>query len=80
MVRRAEHTLGIAQLHQAAEVEHGDAIRQVAHDAEVVRDEKVGDLLVGLQLGEQVEDRRLDRDIERRCRLIAGEAVQNGVS
>ena len=71
VVRRAEHRLGVAELHQPPEVEHGDAVGEVAHDAEVVRDEQVGDALVGLQLGQQVEDRRLHGDVERRGRLVA---------
>ena len=44
VVRPVEDRLGRAQLHQPAEVEHGDAVGQVADDAEVVRDEDVGDL------------------------------------
>ena len=45
VVRPGEDGLGGAELHQPAEVEHGDAVGQVAHDAEVVRDEEVRDAL-----------------------------------
>ena len=56
---------------QPAEVEDGDAIGEVAHDAEVVGDEEVRDTLLRLQLDEEVEDRRLHGDVERRGRLVA---------
>ena len=41
MVRAFEHRLRRPELHEAAEVEHRDAIGQVADDAEIVRDEDV---------------------------------------
>ena len=71
MVRPGEHDLGRPELHQPAEVEDRDPVGEVAHDAEVVRDEEVRDALVALELDEQVEDRRLHRDVERRGRLVA---------
>ena len=45
MMRSGEHLLGRADLHQPAEIEHGDAVRQIAHHAEIVGDEDVADLL-----------------------------------
>ena len=63
--------VGRAELLQPAEVEDGDAVRDVADDAEVVRDEDVRDPLLGLELDEQVEDRRLHGDVERGRRLVA---------
>ena len=45
MVRRREDGRGVADLHQPAEVEHGDPVGQVADDPEVVGDEEVGDAL-----------------------------------
>ena len=71
VVRPAEHDLGRAELHQPPEVQHRDAIREVAHDAEVVRDEEVGGVALGLQLDEQVEDRGLHGHVERRGGLVA---------
>ena len=49
---------------------HGDPVGQVADDAEVVGDEQVARPALGLQLGQQVEDRGLDRDVERARRLV----------
>ena len=71
VVRAGEDGLGGAELHDPAQVEHRDAVGQVAHDAEVVRDEEVGDALARLQLDQQVQDRGLHRDVERRGRLVA---------
>ena len=53
------------------EVHHGDAVRDVLHDRQVVRDEQVGEVELLLQVLEQVEDLGLDRDVERRDRLVA---------
>ena len=41
MVGAAEDALGRPELHQPTEVEHGDPVRDVADDAEVVADEEV---------------------------------------
>ena len=76
VVRAVEDDLGRAELHQPPEVEHGDAIREVAHDAEVVRDEEVRRVALRLQLDEQVEDRGLHRDVERRGRLVADDEAR----
>ena len=46
-------------------------MRERAHDREVVRDEEVGDALVGLQLAQQLDDARLHRDVERGEDLVA---------
>mgnify|MGYP003694014791 CR=1 FL=1 len=61
---------------QPSEVEDGDPVGDVADDAEVVRDEEVGDLLLRLELDEQVEDRRLHGDVERRGRLVADDELR----
>ena len=71
MVRPAEHVLGRADLHQPAEVQDGDPVGQVADDAEIVRDEEVRRAFVDLEIGEQVENRRLDGHVERAGRLVA---------
>ena len=76
VVRPLEHDLRRAELHQPAQVEHGDPVRDVAHDAEVVRDEEERDAALRLQLDEEVEDRRLHRDVERRGRLVADDELR----
>ena len=76
MVRPGEDDLGGAELHQAPEVEDGDPIGHVPHDAEIVGDEEVGDLLLCLEFDEQVEDRSLHRHIQRRRRLVANDELR----
>ena len=61
----------VPELHDPAEVHHGDPVAEVAHDAEVVRDEQVARAVAGLEVGEHVEDRRLHRDVEGARRLVA---------
>ena len=53
-----------------AEVHDRDSVRDMADDAEVVGDEDVGEVELLLQVREQVDHLRLDRDIERRDRLV----------
>jgi hypothetical protein len=71
MVRGVEDRLGRAQLHDAPQVQHGDPVGEVAHDTEVVGDEEVGDALLRLEVGKEVEDRGLHRHVERRGGLVA---------
>ena len=71
MVRSVEDGLGRAELHQPPEVEDGDPVGDVPNYTEVMRDEQVRDTALGLQLDEEVEDRRLHGDVERRGRLVA---------
>ena len=71
MVRALEHAIGVAHLHEPAEIQDGDPIGQVPHDAQVVRDEHVRDAFDRLHVGEQVQDRGLHRDIERGRGLVA---------
>ena len=72
----AEQVVGAGDLHDAAEIHHRDAVRDVTHDREIVRDEEVGEAELGLQVLEQVDDLRLDRDVERGDRLVADEKAR----
>ena len=45
-------------------------------DREVVRDEEVGELELVLQVDEQVQDLGLDRDVERRDRLVGDDQLR----
>ena len=49
--------------------------RDVLDDAEVVADEQIGEVERLAQLHEQVEDLRLDRDVERGDRLVADQEI-----
>ena len=63
--------LVVADLDDAPEVHHRDAVGDVAHHRQVVGDEDVGELELLLELLQQVDDLRLHRDVERRHRLVA---------
>ena len=76
MVRAGEHDVRRPELLQAAEVEDGDPVGDVADDPEVVGDEEVRDLALRLQLDEEVEDRRLHRHVERGGRLVADDELR----
>ena len=70
MARIAEQLVGRRGLHDLAEIHYGDAVGDVLHDREIVADEDVGEPEALLQRPHQVDDLRLDRDVERRHRLV----------
>jgi hypothetical protein len=72
-VRRARRR---RDLHDPAEVHHRDARREVAHHREVVADEEVGEPELLLQVLEQVDHLRLDRNVERGDRLVADDELR----
>ena len=74
--RPAEELLGGRQLDDLAEVHDRDPVGDVADDGEVVGDEEVGQVELLLQLDEQVEHLRLDRDVERGHRLVGDDELR----
>ena len=73
--RLAEELAPVGQLGDPAEVHHRHPVADVLDDAHVVGDEDVGQPELALELLEQVQDLRLDRDVERRHRLVADDEV-----
>ena len=71
MAGRGEHVVRRCRLDDAAEVHHGHPVGDVLDDAEVVGDDEVGEVELALQPLEQVDDLRLDGDVERRHGLVA---------
>ena len=65
MTRR--HLDNLARVHQR------DPVRHACDHAEIVRDEQNRHAALALQLVEQVENLRLDRDIQRRGRLVGNQ-------
>ena len=63
-------------LDDAAEIHHRDAVGDVLHHREVVRDEDIGEPEPPLQVAQQIEDLRADRDVERRDRLVADDQLR----
>ncbi len=64
------------QLDDAPEVHDGDAGRDLRDDREVVRNVEIGEGVVALEVLQQVDDLRLDRDVERGHRLVAHDEVR----
>ena len=65
-----------SDLDDLPEVHHRDSFGDAANDREIVRDEQIRqpELLSGLL--HQVDDLRLDRDVQRRYRLVADEKLR----
>ena len=63
-------------LDREPEIHDEDVVRDVPDDAEVVRDEQVGKAQLGLEVGQEVQDLRLDRHVERRDRLVGDEELR----
>ena len=78
MARPREQRLGLADLDQPAEIHHPDAGRHEAHHREIVGDQEIGEAEPVLQITHQVEDLRLDRDVEGRGRLVADDEIGVG--
>ena len=86
--RRFEERFGIGMLgrpvqilrrrdfHHLAEIEHDDPIAQVFDDVEIVRDEQHGQPEALAQVGEQIDDLRLNGDVERGHRLVGDDELR----
>ena len=59
------------ELDDAAAIHDGDAIANLAHQPEVVRDEEIRQAELLLQIEQQVHDLRLHRHVERRHGFVA---------
>src|SRR5262245_19417929 len=68
--------LGGRDLHDLAEVHHGDARADVLDDREVVGDEDVREAELRLQILQQVDDLCLDRHVEGRHRLVGDDQLR----
>ncbi len=75
MQRPVVERLLVGDLDQLAQIHHRDAVADVLHHGEVVGDEQIGEAEALLQILQQVDDLRLDRDVERRHRLVADDQV-----
>ena len=72
----ARRSTRLADLDDAAEVHDRDPVGDLPDHRQVVRDEDVGEVEVALQAPQQVQDLRLDRDVERRDRLVADDQLR----
>ncbi len=65
MNRRAHQAFARRKLDDPPRAHDGDPVGHVIDDGEVVGNEQIGQPELGLQILQQVEDLRLDRDVER---------------
>src|SRR5437762_2566503 len=70
MPRRLADLPSGTDLHDLAEIHDGDPVRDMAHHGDVVGDEKKRKAKLLLELLQQIDDLRLDGDVERGDRLI----------
>ena len=65
VLRRFEDALHRSHFDNASAIHNGDAVGQVAHHAHVMADEHVGQRQPLLKILQQIEDLRLDGNVER---------------
>ena len=70
-----EDTLDCTVLDDLAVLHHANALRDLAHDAQVVGDEQQRHVQASLDVLEKRDDLGLDRDVESGCRLVGDEQV-----
>ena len=70
MHRMLEDLVRSRQLDHRSKVHNTDAVGNVLHNAQVVRDEHIGQVLALLQIKQQVDDLRLNGNVECRNSLI----------
>ncbi len=75
MARTQEHVVGRTLFDHARGVHHVHAVGVARHDAEIVRDDHERDVELARQLPHQLQDLRLDRDVERRRRLVGDDEL-----
>ena len=70
-----------AEFDQVAGVHDGDTVGDLRNDREIVRDKQHGEAETGAEIGEQIEDLRLDGDVQSGGRFVGDEqarAVDDG--
>ena len=70
MHRRLEQIRCWRDLDDTAEIHHADPRRHVADNGQIVRDEEIRQAELVLQITHEIQDLRLDRDVERRCWFV----------
>src|SRR5438445_8306075 len=73
VARCCKEPLGSSDFDEPPEIHDTDAVRHLIDDREIMRDEQIGQTELALQILHQVEDLRLDRDVEGRSRFVADE-------
>ena len=74
--RMAKNVVGLAVLHQIAQVHNADSVGDMLDDGQIVGDEKIRQVALFLQGFQQVDDLRLNGDVQRGDRLIADDELR----
>ena len=75
IARMVQDLGGRSQLHELARIEHADAIGELRHRGEIVRDEHDGGPDLAVERAHELQDMRLHDDVEGGGRLIHQEHV-----
>ena len=75
MTRPMENVVGVAFLDEPRRIHHDDAVGVARDHAEVMRDDDQRDIQLAGQILHQLEDLRLDGDIERGGRLVGDDEL-----
>jgi hypothetical protein len=75
MPRIVEDRLRFPLLHDKPVLHHADPVGDPPHDPEVMGDEQKAHAEVALQLRQELEDLRLDRDVERGGRFVGDQKL-----
>ena len=75
VTRVGQERFGRTLLDHFAAVHHDDATAYVGDDAEVVADQDDRGAEIGVELAQEIEDLRLDRDVQRRRRLVGNSSM-----
>jgi len=71
MLRVADDGFRVRRFNDFAEIHHHHAMADVLDHREIVRDEEIRDTMLLLQIAEQIDDLRLNRNVQRAHRLVA---------
>ena len=74
--RGGEQAAGIAAFHKLAMAHDKHPVGDLPHNAEIMRDEQHGQALGTFQVGQKVENLRLDGDVERRRRFVGDQHIR----
>ncbi len=73
MLRVVVDVVPAGRLDDLPQVHDRDPVGQVPHHRQVVRDEQIGEVELALQVLQQVDDLRLDGDVQGRNRFVAND-------
>ena len=76
MERVDEQLIARCLFDNLTEIHHCDFIAEMLHHSEIVRNKKVGQPILALQIAKQVENLGLDRDVEGRHGFVTNDKAR----